>query len=106
MPVSPCAAARHKERIVRLNTVQLRRKMERLVRESYADREFRRRDLMQLTEKELRRSGDWEPADDALIDTRRTRGFVWMDWGISAMRHEGRIQPGGRRGSWRLASNY
>jgi len=86
-----------------ISTVELRDLMVSLARERFGDRTFTRRELMELTEGELKRRGVWQAEDDGPSDSSRglSKGVVWIDWAISALKKERRLAHVARN-TWRV----
>jgi hypothetical protein len=90
---------------VKLERDELADLMVELANERFGNRQFRRRELMDLTEQEIRRQGLWTPADDSLSGSvgTKSRGLAYIDYRFSDLARWRTIVPD-RRNVWRLAS--
>ena len=89
---------------MKIDSNQLRDLVLQVARDSFGDRTFARRDLLNAAEKEVRRLGFWTREDDLLsasVDP-KSRGLAQIDFRFSDLaRHHELVSH--RRNNWRVA---
>jgi 5-methylcytosine-specific restriction endonuclease McrA len=90
---------------MKLKNLELADLMVEVANKHFGSGKFCRRELMDMTEREVRRRGLWTPADDRLSHSKGTKtvGLANIDYRFSSLAERGTIVSE-QRNVWRLAS--
>jgi len=88
---------------MKLKNQELENLMVELANERYGSQPFRRRDLMKMTEQEVRKRGLWTPTDDGSVGS-KSPGYKKIDFRFFELSRADTFVYEDKLGVWRLAS--